>query len=331
MSNNSYYIFSSGTIKRKDNSLIVITENEIKKDIPIEQVYELYLFGELTLNTKLLNFLSQKKICVHVFNYYGYYNGTYYPRETLVSGSLLIKQVEKYQNFEERLFIAQKFIDGASYNILRNLKYYQNRNKDLKQTIDEINKLRGAIFTTYSIEELMGIEGNIRKVYYDSWNIIINQDIHFEKRVRRPPDNMINTLISFLNSLLYTRTVAEIYKTQLNPTISYLHVPGTKRLSLSLDLSEIFKPLIVDRTIFSLLNKNIITENDFVDQNNFLILKDAACRKIVKYFDETLQRSIKHKSLNRSVTYQHLIRLEAYKLIKHILDEKIYEPFKMWW
>ena len=70
-------------------------------------------------------------------------------------------------------------------------------------------------------------------------------------------------MISYCNSLLYTKILSEIYKTQLNPTISYLHQPGTNRFSLSLDISEIFKPLIVDRMIFAMLNKNQITQDDF--------------------------------------------------------------------
>ena len=280
----------------------------------------------------MLSFLSQKKISIHFYNYYDFYIGSYYPKETLVSGKLLINQVEKYQNYEERMFIAQQFIEAASYNILRNLKYYNNREKDLTSYIDEIEELRKQIYLTYDIKQLMGVEGNIRKLYYSAWPIIINQKIEFEKRVKRPPDNLINTLISFMNSIIYTKTLSEIYKTQLNPTISYLHEPSDKRFSLCLDVSEVFKPLIVDRTIFSLLNKNMITENDFyIDDGGYYRMKESSIKKVMKALEETLSRSIKHKDLNRDVSYKHLIRLELYKLIKHIINEKNYEGFKIWW
>lgn len=327
----SYYIFSSGELRRKDDSLVLINEKG-KKDIPIERVYDLYIFGTVSVNTVLLSFLSKKGICIHFYNYYDFYIGSFYPKETLVSGSLLVKQVEKYQEYESRLLIAQQIIEAASYNILRNLKYYNSRDKDLKQYILQIKNLRKEIYATRNISSLMGIEGNIRKVYYESWKIIINQDVEFEKRVKRPPDNMVNTLISFMNSFIYTKTLSEIYKTQLNPTISYLHEPSDKRFSLCLDLSEVFKPLIVDRTIFSLLNKNMITEDDFyMDDGNYYRMKDRTMKVVVKALEDTLSRSIKHKDLNRNVSYKHLIRLEAYKLIKHILDEKIYQGFKIWW
>lgn len=82
----------------------------------------------------------------------------------------------------------------------------------------------------------------------------MNQEIDFKKRVMHPPDNMINSLISYVNSLIYAKILSEVYHTQLNPTISYLHEPGVRRYSLCLDVSEIFKPLIGDRLIFSFTN-----------------------------------------------------------------------------
>ncbi len=327
----SYYIFTSGELHRKDDSLILINL-ESKKYIPIERVYDIYVFSTLTINTTLLSFLSQKKISIHFYNYYDFYVGSYYPKETLVSGSLLINQVEKYKNYEERLFIAQQLIEAASYNILRNIKYYNNRDKDLLNFISEIEKLREQIYLTQNIQELMGVEGNIRKIYYDTWPIIINQEIEFEKRVKRPPDNLINTLISFMNSVIYTKTLSEIYKTQLNPTISYLHEPSDKRFSLCLDVSEVFKPLIVDRTIFSMLNKHMISEEDFyTDDGGYYRMKEATVKTVMKSLENTLSRSIKHKDLNRDVSYKYLIRLELYKIIKHLINEKTYEGFKIWW
>ena len=134
-----------------------------------------------------------------------------------------------------------------------------------------------------------------------------------------------------MNSLIYSKTLTEIYHTQLNPTISYLHEPGSRRYSLCLDISEIFKPLIGDRLIFSLLNKNQITENSFTKELNFLHLKKEASQLIVNELEKKLQSTIMHKDLHRKVSYQYLIRLEAYKLIKHLIGEKEYEGFKMWW
>ena len=177
----------------------------------------------------------------------------------------------------------------------------------------------------------MGIEGNIRSVYYRSWENIVNQEIDFEKRVKRPPDNMINSLMSYLNSLMYATCLSEIYVSQLNPTISYLHSASERRFSLSLDIAEVFKPLLVDRLIFSLLNKKMITENDFVKESNYCYIKKTAQQKIVGEFDKRLKETIYHRNLKRNVSFRRLIRLECYKVIKHLMNDKKYEGFKIWW
>lgn len=327
----SFFLFKSGELKRKDNVVRITANDGTFKDIKIEMTRDIYLFGEITLNTKCLNYLASMKIPVHIFNYYGYYTGSFYPKESNVSGKLFVKQVENYTNNEKRLEIAQLIIDAAISNILRNLRYYHERGKELENEIDEIKALKKGIFRTKNIEELMGIEGMIRKTYYTAWNIIINQEIDFVKRVKRPPDNMINTMISFLNSLVYTACLSEIYVSQLNPTISYLHSVGERRFSLSLDIAEIFKPLLADRIIFSLLNKKMITEKDFVQEANFLYMKEKAQKIILKAFNERLETTIKHKDLNKKVSYRYLMRLEAYKLVKHLLEDKKYEGFKIWW
>lgn len=327
----SLYIFNNGCLKRKDNTLRFTDESDGNRDIPIENIGEVYVMSELNFNTSLVNILSQYGIVTHFFNYYSFYIGSFYPREKLVSGDLLIKQVEAYSDCEKRMIIARKFIESAADNIYRNLRYYNGRGKAVQNVMNEIQHLQMQISSSTSIQELMGYEGNIRKKYYSAWNEIVNQEIDFKKRVKNPPDNMINTLISYVNTLIYTKVLSEIYQTQLNPTISYLHEPGTRRFSLCLDIAEIFKPIIGDRLIFSLLNKNQITEKSFTKELNYLHLTKDASRLIAAELDARLQTTIKHKELNKQVSYQYLMRLECYKLVKHLLGEKEYDPFRIWW
>lgn len=328
----SLFIRKSGTLRRKDNTIQIVIDDNIKKDIPIELYDNIYFLNEITVNTHLLSYLTQYGISLHFYNHYGFYIGSYYPRESKISGQLLVKQVENYSNDEKRIKIAQKFIDAGSYNIYRNLRYYNSkRDGQLSSYMEQIENLRSHILDTKSITELMGYEGNIRQIYYSAWKIIVNQDIDFEKRVMHPPDNAINCLISYVNTLLYTRILGEIYKTTLNPTISYLHQPSERRFSLCLDISEIFKPLLADRLIFSLLNKHQITEKDFTKDLNFTHINADARSTIAKALDDKLLETIQHKQLNKKVTYQYLIRLECYKLIKHLYGEKEYDGFKIWW
>jgi CRISPR-associated protein Cas1 len=327
----SLYVYNNGDLKRKDNTLRFTPYEGESRDIPIERISDIYVLSEMSFNTTFLNFVSQYGVPIHFFNYYNFYTGSYYPKESLLAGQLLVKQVDHYTDYSKRMAIARKFIEAAADNIYRNLRYYNSRGKDLEVYMKEIDSLRKTLARTETIEELMGIEGNIRRHYYASWNVIVNQEINFEKRVMHPPDNMINSLISFVNSLIYSKVLTEVYHTQMNPTISYLHEPGVRRYSLCLDIAEIFKPLIGDRLIFSLLNKNQITENSFTKELNFLHLKKSASQLISKELEKRLGTTIMHKELGRKVSYQYLIRLEVYKLIKHLIGEKEYEGFRIWW
>lgn len=326
-----YYITTDGRIRRKDNT-IYFESSSTRKYLPVTDIETLFLFGEVDLNSKALNFLGQNNITVHLFNYYGFYTGSFYPREHLPSGYCTVNQVKKYLDTEARLDIAREIVDAASFNILKNIKYYNaRRDGKLNDAIQHIENERKAIQTTRCIGELMGIEGRIRNIYYGVFPVITKGRFLLEKRVKRPPDNAMNTLISFGNSLMYTTVLSEIYNTQLNPTISFLHQPGERRFSLSLDISEVFKPIMIDRIIFKLVNENIISENDFTKELNFCHLKDSGRKAFLKEYDSKLNTTISHRKLGRQVSYRRLIRLECYKLLKHVNDIEKYEGFKMWW
>ncbi len=322
-----YYIFSSGEIKRKENTIFIQNTKGEKKYIPIEDIESIHLFGEVTLNSKLLNFISQNRKLIHFYNYHGFYSGSFVPRDTNVSGELLIRQVKFHLDPEKRLDIAKKFLEGAAFNILRNLKSYS----DTEEYIDKISEEFKNLDKATNISQVMGCEGRIRSTYYSSFNVILRNGFSMGKREKRPPTNPINALISFGNSLLYTHVLNEIYKTQLNPTISYLHEPSKKRYSLCLDISEVFKPVIVDNVIFKLVNNKMLSLEDFESDVGYCYLNEEGRKKFIKEFDAKLQTTIKHRKLKRNVSYKTLIRLECYKLIKHFVEDEIYKPFKVWW
>lgn len=331
----TYYLFNPGRLQRRDNTLKFTPFDEDGNEekpryLPVENVSELYCFGALDANSALYNFLGQEQIPVHFFDYYENYTGSFMPREALLSGKMLITQTKTQQNKKKRIDLAQRILDGACYNMLKNLKYYNSRGKDLEPIIDMIDSLRIKIPETTAIDELMGIEGNIRKNYYDGFELIIN-DFSMSGRSYRPPQNEVNALISFGNMMCYSQCLRAIHQTQLNPTISFLHEPGERRFSLSLDLAEVFKPLLVDRVIFKVMNKKMIQTNHFEANLNRVILKTNGKKIFVQAFEDRLEETIAHRTLNRSVSYKHLIKLECYKIQKHLLEVEEYKPFKMWW
>jgi CRISPR-associated protein Cas1 len=329
-----FYILKPGKLRRKHNTLYFIyKENDqiYKKSLPINFINSIFIFNECNFNTKFFNFITRLGIPIHFFNYYGFYSGSFFPKKNNVSGFLLVKQVSFYLDLDKRLYLAKEFVRGAIHNSIKNLLYYQKYGKNLKDPILKMQNLIKKLDECRSIQELMAIEGNCKFIYYQTFEEILGKEYKLEKRIKRPPDNAINALISFGNSLLYTTSLNQIYKTQLDPTISFLHEPGEMRFSLSLDLAEVFKPIIVDKVIFKLVNNRMIDDTCFIKELNYASLNEKGKRTFITAYENRLNQTIFYKKLKRYVSYRHLIKLECYKLIKHLVGDGVYKSFKMNW
>lgn len=324
---NTRYLTSMGDLSRKDNSLC-FRVNGKNTYIPIEGIRELYCLSEISMNSKLLDFLSKNNIIIHFFNYHEGYSGTFYPKETLVSGRLLVAQVQASQN--HRLDVAKKIVSGIGVNIDELLyHYYKHEKKEVKTTIDWIRKtLPENLDKARQIKQVLQIEGELWQRFYADFKYFLPEDFMMNKRVKRPPDNPINALISFGNSLLYSKTISVIYQTHLDQRISFLHEPSEGRFSLSLDLCEVFKPVIVFKTIFDLVNnRKLQVDKHFEKKLNYCILNEDGRKIFVAAFEERLESVFQHPKLKRKVSYRTAIKLDCYKLIKEILEGQQFIPF----
>ncbi len=319
------YLTQEGIIKREANTVYFVNK-DIKRALPVENISEIDCMAHITVKSGAAYYLMKLGVPVNFFNKYGFYVGSLYPRDQLNSGLVVVKQVEHYINREKRLYIAKEMVNGIKDNILKNLKYYHKRGKDVDYFIEKIENVE---VDGYTVVDVMNREAQIWSTYYKSFNSFI-RGFKMEKRVYHPPGDELNALISYGNSLLYTAALSEIYNTYLHPSVSYLHEPSERRFSLALDIADIFKPVIVERVIFSVINNGIIKKSDFRKEMGYY-LTDAAKRKFLKVYDEKMRTTIMHKQLHRKVSYRRLLRLEAYKLVKHVIGDKKYKSFRMWW
>ncbi len=329
MKEETRYIFSKGDLTRKDFSIRFKNKNG-NVYLPIKDTKELYCFNEVTLSTKFLEMLSKSGVTVHFFGYYENYIGTFYPKNYLLSGRLTVSQAIAYN--EKRMEIAKAIVSGIADNIYFILyHYYRHGKTELKPFIDWLGKdVHILIDKMPDIKRLLSVEGEIWGRFYDTFKIILPEDFAMNKRVKRPPDNPINALVSFGNSLLYTKTVTQLYHTHLNQTISFLHEPSERRFSLSLDLSEAFKPIIVFRTIFDCVNNRKLTvEKHFDKKLNYALLNENGRKIFISEFEDRINQTFEHPKLKRRVTYKQAIRLDAYKLIKYIMEGKEFQVFNM--
>jgi len=326
---NPVYIFKKGFLRRKDNTIILESEDG-KRSVPIKNLSEIKVFSEIDINKRALEFLGQNQIPVHFYNRYGHYAGSFYPYEYNSNGCTILNQVKTYIDPDKREDLAKRFVSGSMDNMIQVLQYYKRKEKEVSEKIDYLKEIRDSLPKAGGINEIMAKEGNFRETYYSCFDAIIeNEEFTFDCRTRRPPKNYLNTMISFGNGLMYSTALTEIYKTPLDPRIGFLHSTNFRRFSLNLDIAEIFKPVIVDRTIFQLINRKQISEKHFKGVEGGIHLNDEGKKIYISVFEEHLNSTIMNEKLKRKISYRSLIRHECYKIIKHLMADKEYEPFYM--
>ncbi len=323
----SLYITRSGLLRRKQNTIVLETQDGVMR-YPIKDIEDIHVLSKVKLNTSLLEFLTKERIPIHFYNYFGHYIGSFYPKEYLVSGHLLVKQAMHYGEHDKRLYVAKQIVKGAMNVMAYVLK---SRNKNLGYDIpllEKVEEYKKMVDNTYSIDELMGVEGTFRSVYLTYFDGFIKHEaFRIRKRTRRPPMSYGNALMSYLNSMVYSTVLTQIYHTHLDPRIGYLHETGWRRFALSLDIAEIFKPLIADRLMLTLINRGEIKEGHFSTSSGATLLTKDGKRKVIRKFDDFVKSTIYYPKIGRKLSWKRLIRVEVYRLEKHLLGDEIYTPY----
>lgn len=319
----TYYILDEGTLVQKDFTILFTNKNLESTYIPIKQLSDLYLNVHIQISPKLIDYIMSEGIQIHYFNDYAYYIGTLVPFNHTRSGKSLTQEVDHYKDVNKRFLIAKLILIAAFKNMNHVIQYHLRKNAGIHD--EKLSIPIDTIMGTNTIQQLMSVEGQFRKKYYNNVAFILGKD----QFTRTYPDarDLVNILFNFLNSLLYSVILSEIKKTHISGEIGFIHEVDHNRYPLVYDISEIFKPIMVDRLIIRLIHKKQLTDDMVVDGK----LTPSAVQLIFKEWNHQINTKIHHRRLKRTVTYRYLIRDEIYKLEKHINGTKTYDPFVTWW
>lgn len=327
--NKEYHIIENGILTKKDYALLF--ENEAGKyHIPVEVVDQLNFYSDVMISSNVLKALAQYNIKVSFFDKYGMMVGTYLPASFDKDAKIFLRQVEVYNDPQRRLALAKRMEIASIHNMRSNLRYYNKRETvNLTANIDFLSKCMKEINEGKSIDELLLIEARARGLYYQSFNeIICVKDFFFYKRTKKPPLDAINAMISFGNTLLYNEFLRIIQMTALSPKVGVVHATNRRSYSLNLDFADIFKPIIVDRVIFSLINcHQLKCAEHFEQAENGAILLNKAGKHI--FLEEFQTKMNTHFSLKgKAYTYQSCIAEEVRSYMKALMGDKDYHPYK---
>lgn len=316
------YVSRDAKLSREDATLILRTEAG-KRRVPVKTLKQVVLLGESGLTTSVLNLLGRADVRVSVLDWYGNVSGSFEPAGSPSAGCVRLAQARHILDPSARLALARQFVRGAAGNILANLRTRAYRGNDaLRAPIEEIESRLPQLERAASSEALMGTEGQIRAAYYAAWPLI-DPLLGFGKRVRRPPNNPVNCLISWFNGLAYSAVRTELAKSHLDDCLSFLHSPQNARASLALDVAEIFKPAICDPLIFEMFGRKTDMSDWFVEADGVCRLAELGRRRTLEVWVSKLEHEGARAGSLRATIFEEVMKLE-----RHVLGLTPYKPWR---
>ena len=323
-----YHIVHDGILTRRDFSLL-FESDDARRRLPVEAMKQINVYSDVQIAPSALSLLSKRGVRVAFFDLYGNLQGFYTPYEACNASESLYRQYELCAQLSLRLEYAKEFEKAALNSMLATVKYYRKVGcRGIDSQIDAIEGLVRKVGAAGSVNELMLIEARARSSYYACFDAILEgSDFAFGTRSKRPPKNEVNAMISFGNAILYNKLLQIIWRSGLDPKMGIVHSSRDRAASLHLDFADIFKPLIVDRVVFSLVNRREVKrDRHFRGDDRATFLNDEGKRIFVERIEKKLSTQI--TVAGRRLSYSEFMAFEVRKFRDAIFDGELYEPLR---
>lgn len=290
-------------LNRNENALVV-TSDAGRKIIPLNGVKHVLCMGNGSISIRLLKDMGRRGIRFTVLDGGGGFLGAFEPEDDTPSGRVRIGQAALFLDETARLRIARAIV-SAQVRSMRGLlqRYRRNGTTGLDPSLGGLEGATNIIEEATNIEALMGAEGQARAFLHDAFGRI-SLDARLERRVRRPPPDPVNCLMSFFNMLLYSACANELAKTHLDRSISFLHAPGTGRRSLSIDMAETFRPVLSDALILSVFRRGQVDSSWFSRTPGVCLLSEKGRIKATERFWSRIEERSDNRTLRQAIHRQ---------------------------
>lgn len=328
-----YLVEQGSKLNRDGRRLVVSKDGETLAQVSTLQVSQVLIFGNVQLTTPALRLLLQENIEVVLLSEHGQFYGRLVGPES-GNGSLRVAQVLRSREPRFALRTAQQMVAGKIQNSKVFLQRYARRldSGPLRLLADRLDELAHRVPRTENHNSLMGVEGTASAIYFGAWKDLLHAPWRFEKRIRRPPTDPVNVLLSFGYTVLTQNVLGAVQAAGLDPHVGFLHQLSYNRPSLALDLVEELRPIIVDSVVLRCLNNDILHSDHFTpgEDDLPLVLGDEGKRLFIRELESRLTQEFKHPDTGETVNYRRVMLLQAYRLAG-TLDLQgeggVYQPF----
>lgn len=337
---NTLYVTSEGAYLRKDGETIEVkVKGRPRVRIPVITVSGIVCFGKVRVSPPLMLFCSQQGVSISYLSPSGRFLGRVVGP---TSGNVLLRRTQYRwaDDNEKTVEIARNVVIGKIANcrtvLMRALRDHGDRMESgaVKQAVECLNRNLARVERERDLDVVRGIEGDSGRIYFEVFDHLIlasDGDFRFERRSRRPPLDYVNALLSFVYTLLYHDLRSALEVTGLDPAVGYLHRDRPGRMGLALDLMEEFRPMIADRLVLSLINRQQISAHDFQkSESGAVAMEDAPRKVVISAYQDRKQEAVRHPYLGEQMKFGMLFVTQALLLSRYMRGDLDGYPPLIW-
>lgn len=310
--------------------------------VPLAKVEQVMVLGDITLTTPALHALLERRIAVHYLSARGRSYGALTADWGKNSG-VRLAQYALFSDPARRFAVARQCVAGKLLNMRTVLLRYARSRADDAELHAAAGTIRGCLRAMASLVPpaapdpadrmhglgpLLGLEGSASAAYYGVFAALLKGEWGFAGRVKRPPTDPVNALLSFGYTVLTNQIVSLAHAVGLDPGLGVLHQPGFGKPALALDLIECFRPIIVDSVVITMINAGQITPGDLAAELGAYRLSDDVRRAFLERLEARLSERVQHPLFGYQASYRRCIELQARLFAKYAQGEiEHYVPF----
>lgn len=335
-----YLVEQGSRLTKRGRRLSVVKNDAVVTQVALVQVSQVIVFGSISITTPALQLLLREGIEVVLLSRTGRFYGRLIGEQN-GNGALRVAQLRRSQEPDFALWTARQFVTGKLHNLRVLLQRYARRaastsnhweTNTLKHAVNGVGAMLQRVDSCQTINSLSGVEGRGTAAYFRVWKELLKPPWRFERRMRRPPPDPVNVLLSFGYTLLTQNIWGAVLTAGLDPYVGFLHQLNYNRPSLPLDLMEEFRPVIVDSVVLRCLNNGILTPDHFTpgeDSERPLVLTDEGIRLFIREMESRFDQDFKNVHTGQRTTYRRLFLNQVYHLSRIITDVEAgpYRPF----
>ena len=310
-----------GTRISKTRKRLIVTKDEDKiADLPLINVDQVVVFGNISITGAIIQSLLQENIPITYLSYYGKYRGRLTP-EISSNSTLRLKQFEAYKDEKISLELSKQIASAKISNMRTFLMKSTSgaRSENAQKSVDQMKNILDKLNTAANKDSVRGYEGTSAKYYFGVFDEIINDEFEFNGRNRQPPRDPVNSLLSFGYTLLLNDMMTAINVVGLDPYIGFFHSVEQGKPTLALDLIEEFRQVIIDAVVKSVINKRMIKQDHFDIDEDKVLISDEGRKIFLEQYEQRMNTKLSHSQREESVTWRKAMELQV-GLIKEIIN-----------